>query len=66
MNENRDEKLTDCIERQRAVLRQLSVFRDERKTITISLGDLRLLCDEITRLEEALDLAGDQLMGEDL
>lgn len=46
-----DEKVRDCIERQRNILRQLSVFRDVRKQITISLGDLRILCDEIDRLE---------------
>jgi uncharacterized coiled-coil DUF342 family protein len=49
-----DEKVSDCITRQRAILRQLSVFRDERKQIAISLGDLRILCEKIDELEEAL------------
>ena len=50
------ENYADCIARQRAVLRQLSVFNDPRKAITITLGDLRTLCDRIDKLERYVDL----------
>ena len=61
-----DEKARDCIDRQRVILKQLSVFRDERKQIAISLGDLRILCDEIDRLEGVIESMSWDAMGDNL
>lgn len=51
---SQDEKLKDCITRHRKLLSQLSVFGDDSKPVTTTLGDLRLMLGEIKRLEDVL------------
>lgn len=48
-------QLDDCLARQRLTLKSLGVFSNPNMRVTITLGDLEMLVDEIDALQDQIE-----------